>query len=163
MLFQWRCQDRLPSPTWNNVLFQWRCQDRLPSPTSNNALFQWRSCHPSVFVVYRCVVAIYFVTWIILSGVLEYGWTVSDDQRIKWFIYLTNWSYFLLTVSVLLQAAVVGAAYCKGGAFGATTSTSSYNVTQGFFHFLFLSVQPEARQRFGSAASARLGSQARGK
>ena len=106
-------------------------------PTSSNVLFQWR-CHPSVYVVYRCVVALYFTVWIILSGVLEYGWTASDDQRIKWFIYLTNWSYFLLTVSVLFQAAVVGAMYCTGGA--SSVTTSSYNVTQGFFLFLFLSV-----------------------
>ncbi|KAK2179397.1 hypothetical protein NP493_493g02005 [Ridgeia piscesae] len=86
-----------------------------PNPT----LFvtsQWR-CPPVVYAVYRGVVALYFVSWIVLSGVWTYEWAASDSDRIKWFIYLTNWSFLVLTLDVLLQAVLVAVAvaYDKKG------------------------------------------------
>lgn len=54
----------------------------------------------------------HFVIWIILSGTWEYNWFTTDDNKIKWFIYLTNWGFSLLTVSVIIQAFVAAHAYC---------------------------------------------------
>ncbi|XP_013393890.1 protein rolling stone [Lingula anatina] len=58
------------------------------------------------YVIYRVIWALFHVTWIILSGVIPYSWYSSEPNRVKWFIYLTNWSYLILTVSAIMQAAV---------------------------------------------------------
>ncbi|XP_076469061.1 protein rolling stone-like [Babylonia areolata] len=53
---------------------------------------------------WRVFWAAYHVTWVLLSWVLEpwgsYGW----PERVKWFIYLTNWTYLLLTLLTVLEA-----------------------------------------------------------
>jgi len=54
---------------------------------------QW-PCHPILYVVYRCVVAVYFFIWLVISGV-QFG--------TRWFLYFTNWSFFILNVSLLHQ------------------------------------------------------------
>ncbi|XP_013393891.1 protein rolling stone-like [Lingula anatina] len=65
------------------------------------------------YVIYRVLWALFHVTWIILSGVIPYSWYSSESNRIKWFIYLTNWSYLILTVSAIIQAAVAINHYVK--------------------------------------------------
>ncbi|KAI0224402.1 hypothetical protein LSAT2_024566 [Lamellibrachia satsuma] len=105
------------------------------SPTKDIRL-QWR-CLPFVYVVYRCLVALYFVTWLVLSGVLTYDWAASDDERIKWFIYLTNWAFFALTADVVLQAALVGGAYGKMGEYNVATQTDDdTNYTMPWYYKL---------------------------
>ena len=99
-------------------------QDESPTKSKDIRL-QWR-CLPFVYVVYRCLVALYFVTWLVLSGVWKYDWAASDDDRIKWFIYLTNWSFFALTANVVLQAALVGGTYGKMGEYKVGTQTGTH-------------------------------------
>ena len=56
------------------------------------------------FLIYRWLMAIFLTTWIILSGVLKYDWYFGESNRIKWFIYLTDWSFLLLTLDSLVRA-----------------------------------------------------------
>lgn len=50
----------------------------------------------------------YHVVWIILTGVYSWQWAGDDpEQQVKWFIFLTDWCYFVLTVSTLVDAACV--------------------------------------------------------
>ncbi|CAH1780411.1 unnamed protein product, partial [Owenia fusiformis] len=55
------------------------------------------------YIGYRCFWALWHVTWTILSGVLVYPWYSKEANRVTWFIYLTNWSYLLLTLTSLVQ------------------------------------------------------------
>jgi hypothetical protein len=66
-----------------------------------------------IYVIYRIIMALYFVVWIILSGVWQYPWTNSQENRIKWLIYLTNWSFLFLTLNTMLQAGVATIAYIR--------------------------------------------------
>ena len=47
------------------------------------------------------------MAWIIHSGVEADEWAPDPSQEIKWFIFLTNWAYFTLTTSTLVDATVV--------------------------------------------------------
>jgi len=63
-------------------------------------------CGSSVLAYWfwRLFWALYHVVWIILSGVYSWQWAGHDPaQQIKWFIYLTDWCYFMLTVSTLID------------------------------------------------------------
>ena len=51
--------------------------------------------------------AAYFTVWIILSGTWEFDWFNTQANRIKWFVYWTHWSFFVLVLMLLVQAAVV--------------------------------------------------------
>ena len=57
---------------------------------------------------WRIFWALYHLAWIVLTGVYSYQWAGHDpDQQIKWFIYLTDWAYFVLTMSTLIDAVCV--------------------------------------------------------
>ena len=48
--------------------------------------------------------AAYHVIWVLLSWVVEPWVAYSSTERVKWFIYLTNWTYLLLTLETVLEA-----------------------------------------------------------
>ncbi|KAK3102035.1 hypothetical protein FSP39_008269 [Pinctada imbricata] len=63
---------------------------------------------PIPYLIWRIFWALYHVVWIILSGVYSWQWAGHDPaQQIKWFIYLTDWCYFVLTVATLVDAVSV--------------------------------------------------------
>ena len=39
----------------------------------------------------------------------------DESQRVKWFIYLTNWAFLALGVAVLVNAIVTTVAYVRKG------------------------------------------------
>ncbi|KAK2179877.1 hypothetical protein NP493_467g02033 [Ridgeia piscesae] len=88
----------------------------------------WWRCPTVVYAVYRGVVALYFVSWIVLSGVWTYDWAASNSDRVKWFIYLTNWSFLVLTFDVLLQAVLVVLACGKTGKYDVTVNRERQHV-----------------------------------
>ncbi|XP_071084143.1 protein rolling stone-like [Haliotis cracherodii] len=66
---------------------------------------------PKVYLCWRGVVAAYHVVMIIVTGFCDrHTWTRTEEDSIKWFIYLTNWMFFLLTFSTLIDFVAVG--YC---------------------------------------------------
>ncbi|CAC5400338.1 unnamed protein product [Mytilus coruscus] len=61
-----------------------------------------------LYIVWRIFWALYHLVWIILTGVYSYQWAGDDPaQQVKWFIYLTNWAYFVLTFSTTIGAVCV--------------------------------------------------------
>ncbi|XP_063439334.1 uncharacterized protein LOC134720774 [Mytilus trossulus] len=64
-------------------------------------------CH-KLYVFWRLFWAVYHFAWIILTGVYSYQWAGDDpSQQVKWFIYLTYWAYFVLTLSTIIDAICV--------------------------------------------------------
>ncbi|XP_071123769.1 uncharacterized protein [Mytilus edulis] len=64
-------------------------------------------CH-KLYVFWRLFWAVYHFAWIILTGVYSYQWAGDDpSQQVKWFIYLTYWAYFVLTLSTIIDAVCV--------------------------------------------------------
>lgn len=62
----------------------------------------------TIYLVWRIFWALYHVAWIIVSGVRADLWAGEDrTQYVKWFIFLTDWAYFMLTLSTLVDACVV--------------------------------------------------------
>ncbi|XP_060557401.1 protein rolling stone-like [Ruditapes philippinarum] len=60
-----------------------------------------------VYLIWRVFWALYHVAWIIVSGVKADLWAGEDSsQYVKWFIFLTDWAYFSLTISTLVDAVV---------------------------------------------------------
>ena len=63
---------------------------------------QWTRCQvPIAYVIYRVLVAIFFVVITVLSGLWE--------NDVKWFIFLTYWAFLLLTVHAIIE--VITASY----------------------------------------------------
>ena len=60
------------------------------------SLLQWK-WPPIIYVIYRLVVAIYFLIWLVLSGSI-------GSNGPWWFLYLTNWSFLMLTLVTVVQA-----------------------------------------------------------
>ena len=82
----------------------------VPSPYYVLKLyFSWFQCGcHKLYVCWRIFWAVYHLVWIVLTGVYSYQWAGHDpDQQIKWFIYLTDWAYFVLTFSTLIDAVCV--------------------------------------------------------
>ena len=44
------------------------------------------------------------MTWVLLSWVVEPWAAYYSWERVKWFIYLTNWTYLLLALETVLEA-----------------------------------------------------------
>ncbi|XP_033098630.1 protein rolling stone-like [Anneissia japonica] len=60
---------------------------------------EFSGLNPHIFTIYRFVVAIYFAgftVWYIPYSVTDYGWT--------FFIYLTNWTFIVVTCYLLLAS-----------------------------------------------------------
>ncbi|XP_050413775.1 protein rolling stone [Patella vulgata] len=66
---------------------------------------QW-GC-PTLYILWRVCWPLYHFGWIIASGVLNFQWASSEENRVKWFIYLTNWTYFMLTVETIVEAIIL--------------------------------------------------------
>lgn len=58
----------------------------------------------TVYGLWRVFWAVYHVTWVLLSWVLEPWSACSSAERVKWFVYLTNWTYLLLTLETVVEA-----------------------------------------------------------
>ena len=58
----------------------------------------------TLYGCWRVFWAAYHVTWVLLSWVMEPWAAYSSSDRVKWFIYLTNWTYLLLTLETVLEA-----------------------------------------------------------
>lgn len=59
------------------------------------------------YIAWRVFWALYHLGWIIYTGVGADEWAPDPSQEVKWFIFLTNWAYFTLTISTLVDAIVV--------------------------------------------------------
>ncbi|KAJ8301965.1 hypothetical protein KUTeg_020952 [Tegillarca granosa] len=60
------------------------------------------------YVFWRIFWALYHFVWIIITGVYSWQWAGPEpEEQVKWFIYLTDWCYFMLTISTLIDAIVV--------------------------------------------------------
>ncbi|XP_067683858.1 protein rolling stone-like isoform X3 [Haliotis asinina] len=59
---------------------------------------QWG--HPRLYLSWRIFWALFHTSWLVSSMVSPLGGAV-------WFIYLTNWTYLLLTISAVLDAVIV--------------------------------------------------------
>ena len=66
-----------------------------------------------IYLIYRVLIALFFLIWIILSGAWPYNWYIGEANRVKWFIYLTNWMFLAVTVAVVVHAIVVAVVYIK--------------------------------------------------
>lgn len=60
-----------------------------------------------VYLAWRLFWALYHTIWIILTGVFTNQYATTEANRVKWFIYLTNWAYFVLTLASIVQLIVV--------------------------------------------------------
>ena len=70
-------------------------------------IFQWQSNSLGwriVYLIYRILVAMFWFVILILSGVLDLGWYTPNVDGLLWFVYLTNWGLFILTIDANLQA-----------------------------------------------------------
>ncbi|KAK2150481.1 hypothetical protein LSH36_403g01033 [Paralvinella palmiformis] len=80
---------------------------------SNPELFvssQWNTrcaCCGIVYVIYRVIVAIYWLIILVLSLVRSCARTDHAVGCLKWFIYLTNWQLLALTADAIMQGFTV--------------------------------------------------------
>ncbi|KAL5006078.1 hypothetical protein ScPMuIL_017236 [Solemya velum] len=63
--------------------------------------------YPKLYLGWRVFWAVYHTAWIIVTGLMAHQWAPDTSQHVKWFIYLTDWSYFMLTLSDVISAAAV--------------------------------------------------------
>ena len=79
----------------------------LPHYILNNVtvcLFIFQCGGRFLYLAWRVFWGLYHTVWIIMTGVDSDQWAGPDpNEQIKWFIYLTDWSYFMLTISSLFQ------------------------------------------------------------
>ena len=73
--------------------------------------FQWRIPWLA-YVIYRVVVAILFIAWILADFLDEASKFYSDHYAI-WLVFATNWSFLLLGVCAAMHAAIVLTAYIR--------------------------------------------------
>ncbi|XP_046577834.1 protein rolling stone-like [Haliotis rubra] len=66
---------------------------------------QWG--HPRLYLSWRIFWAIFHTSWLVSSMVYSTKVTSSPLGGAVWFIYLTNWTYLLLTISAILDAVIV--------------------------------------------------------
>ncbi|ESO88892.1 hypothetical protein LOTGIDRAFT_94344, partial [Lottia gigantea] len=66
---------------------------------------QWKC--PRFYLVWRICWSIYHTCWTIASGALNYQWATTESNRIKWFVYLTNWTYLILTIETIIEPVIL--------------------------------------------------------
>ncbi|XP_071083146.1 protein rolling stone-like [Haliotis cracherodii] len=66
---------------------------------------QWG--HPRLYLSWRIFWALFHTSWLVSSMVSSTKVTSSPLGGAVWFIYLTNWTYLLLTTSTVLDAVIV--------------------------------------------------------
>ncbi|XP_063397369.1 protein rolling stone-like [Mytilus trossulus] len=73
-----------------------------------NDFIKFQFGYQKLYIIWRIFWALYHLVWIVLTGVYSYQWAGDDPaQQVKWFIYVTNWAYFVLTFSTLIDAICV--------------------------------------------------------
>ncbi|XP_071180533.1 protein rolling stone-like isoform X2 [Mytilus edulis] len=73
-----------------------------------NDFIKFQCGYHKLYLGWRIFWALYHLVWIILTGVYSYQWAGDDPaQQVKWFIYATNWTYFVLTFSTIIDAICV--------------------------------------------------------
>ncbi|VDI56778.1 Hypothetical predicted protein [Mytilus galloprovincialis] len=73
-----------------------------------NDFIKFQCGYHKLYLGWRIFWALYHLVWIILTGVYSYQWAGDDPaQQVKWFIYVTNWAYFVLTFSTIIDAICV--------------------------------------------------------
>ncbi|ESP03572.1 hypothetical protein LOTGIDRAFT_237670 [Lottia gigantea] len=60
-----------------------------------------------IYLVCRILWMVFNLSWIIASGCLNYNFASTEANRIKWFTFLTNWTYLLLTIHSIIMVIVV--------------------------------------------------------
>lgn len=58
----------------------------------------------ALYACWRVFWAVYHMTWVLLSWVLEPWVAYPAIDRLKWFVYLTNWMYLLLALETVIEA-----------------------------------------------------------
>lgn len=87
---------------------EFRLKNFLLQHYDTRNFIQFQFGYQKLYLAWRIFWALYHVAWIIVTGVRSDQWAGEDSsQYIKWFIFLTDWAYFSLTVSTLVDAAVV--------------------------------------------------------
>ncbi|XP_071961034.1 protein rolling stone-like [Antedon mediterranea] len=84
---------------------------RFTIPSLN---WKWQ---PTSYLLYRYLIAIYQTVWCVLV-IVEWGTEPHYslvDTKWKWLIYISNWSYLLLTVHFIFAAVAVTVYYTCGG------------------------------------------------
>ncbi|XP_041349791.1 protein rolling stone-like [Gigantopelta aegis] len=61
----------------------------------------------NVYLVWRLIWMLYHCGAIVASGILERHYATTTSNRVKWFIFLTNWAYLTLTLAVIADFAAV--------------------------------------------------------
>ncbi|XP_052781491.1 protein rolling stone-like isoform X3 [Mya arenaria] len=90
------CYEDVPEECrMDSFLFQYGNPSEFVTP-------QWPFNH-KLYVVYRVVVAMGFIAWLI-SDVIYETTTFFKDHSYTYLIYATNWSFLLLTLTALLMA-----------------------------------------------------------
>ncbi|KAL4226260.1 hypothetical protein ACF0H5_014243 [Mactra antiquata] len=72
------------------------------------AYIQFQFGYVKLYLIWRIIWALYHTAMIIYTGIRVDVWAGEDtSQHIKWFIFLTDWAYLILTVSTIFDAAMV--------------------------------------------------------
>ena len=96
-------------------------------------LVQWG--HPRLYVGWRVVWAVYHLAWSL------YDWTtdaLETERPGTWLIYLTNWTFLLLTVSTLLATLAVVYVTCSARKFTGHRLTTLVFLFSWFFFVCYV-------------------------
>ncbi|XP_067945422.1 protein rolling stone-like [Watersipora subatra] len=58
------------------------------------------------YLLWRWCWAIFFISYVIFSVAADHSWYFNENQRVKWFIYMTNWGILAFTIAQLVNAIV---------------------------------------------------------
>ncbi|XP_074646605.1 protein rolling stone-like [Tubulanus polymorphus] len=64
---------------------------------------QWPRLKPNIYCIFRVVLALGFLVWLITNIVEEIEWFYPEKPHL-WFTYATNWSFFILCLSFIFRA-----------------------------------------------------------
>ncbi|XP_033745876.1 protein rolling stone-like [Pecten maximus] len=68
---------------------------------------------PVLYVVYRVVLALYALFWLLATGMEFTAITAKNDRIHAWPVYLSHWAYVVLTLYLLLYAVAVSFHVCR--------------------------------------------------
>lgn len=75
-----------------------------PSEDSFPILFQWSVFSFRWYLVWKVLIAVYFVIWLGLS-IAHFVRQYSElSTRVKWLVYLTNWTYLIFLLYLIVTA-----------------------------------------------------------
>lgn len=112
--------------------FQWKHLGFTGIHPSRFSYFQWR-LPVAVNLVYRFIVAAYCIVWLIYTASYADNILVGDHY-VPWPAFLTNWTYFILTLYLTLHFVACIIYICKRG--GNCCSQPSVEHHFGLFHEL---------------------------